>query len=214
MASKIKLKEFPKKETKLNFNHIILAVVVITLAVSIYTLTEVNKLKGGTSDGQTVSTEQFLRMLTAHPEASSYVNIPPLNIVRIDETNLANIQAQIEGVDPSYIGKYIVQYTDRLIIYDFDNDIVIGNVDVAAPQNSQLPQDFSAKLVAHTEVADVANEDPSGGLLDAASLDTLRQQYPDVYKDAKVGDYLLRYSDRLIIYDYQNDAVVGAFALR
>ena len=36
---------------------------------------------------------------------------------------------------------------------------------------------------------------------------------PDVYKDAKVGDALLRYTTALVIYDYNNDNVVNAVAL-
>ena len=80
-------------------------------------------------------------------------------------------------------------------------------------RQAQLPADFLAKLNAHPELAGLENEQPVGGQLDQASLGTLRQQFPNVYANAKVGDFLLRYSTRLIIYDYNSDAIVNAVDL-
>lgn len=188
-------------------------VLLATLGVSIYTLNEVKALKSAVVP-KTISLDQFLQKLTAHAELKSYANIPPLNVIRIDNTNLGNLQAQINGLDTSYIGKYIVEYTNRMVIYDFDNDKIAGSVTQQTAQTAQLPQDFSSKLLSHPELKGAENANPSGGILDQQSLDTLRQNFPDVYKNAKAGNYLLRYSDRLIIYDYQNDVIVGAFALR
>jgi len=81
------------------------------------------------------------------------------------------------------------------------------------PQQAALPEDFYAKLNAHPEISGLENEQPIGGQLDQASLDTLRQQFPQVYANAKVGDFLLRYTTRLIIYDYNADAMVNAVNL-
>jgi hypothetical protein len=67
--------------------------------------------------------------------------------------------------------------------------------------------------VPHPELAGLENEQPVGGQIDQASLDTLRQQFPDVYADAKVGDFLLRCTTRLIIYDYNADTIVNAVNL-
>lgn len=183
-----------------------------TLGISIYTLNEVKGLKSIIIP-KTIPIKEFLEKLTAHDELKNYNNIPPLNIIRIDSTNLGNLQAQINGLDTSYIGKYIVMYTDRLVIYDFDNDEIVGNL-ASTNQGAQLPQDFFNKLLKHPELKDVEKMNPTGGIIDQASLDTLKQQFPDVYKDAKVGNYLLRYTDRLIIYDYQNDNIVSAFAIQ
>ena len=202
-----------KKQNLKPLVYIILITTIITLGISIYTLNEVRTFKSAIFP-QTVSLDQFLNKLTAHEELTDYKDIPPLNIIRIDNTNLANLQAQIAGLDTSFIGKYIVMYTNRMVIYDFDNDVIAGNVASQAPQQTQLPQDFSAKLLTHPELQGVENINPAGGIIDQASLDTLQQQLPDIYKDAKVGDYLLRYPDRLIIYDYQNDNIVAAFALQ
>lgn len=196
--------------------HIILVLLIITLAVSIYSLTEIRSLKGAPA----LTLNEFLTKLTSHEELKNYNGIPPLNIIRIDATNLGNLQAQIAGLDMSHLGKYIIQYTDRFIIYDLDNDQILTNVQLqqqaqgAQAQQAQVPQDFFNKLVAHPELKGVETVGPAGGILDEATLNTLKQQFPDVYKDAKVGDYLLRYDDRLIIYDYQADTIVGAFAVQ
>ncbi len=155
----------------------------------------------------------FLAKLTAHPEASSYVGISPLNIIQINTNNIDNLQAQIAGLDTSFLGSFIVQYTDSVVIYDYNNDIILGTVSLQQPQQAELPEDFLTKLNAHPELAGLEAEQPIGGQLDQASLDTLKQQFPDVYANAKVGDFLLRYTTRLIIYDYNADVMVNAVNL-
>lgn len=207
-------------DKKGNSIHTILVVLMIaTLAVSIYALSEIRSLKGTPS----LTLDQFLTKLTSHEELKNYNGIPPLDVLMIDNTNLANLQAQIPGLDTSHIGSYIVQYTDRFIIYDLDNDQILTNVQLQpqgaqqqAPgaQQAQVPQDFFNMLIAHPELQGVEDVGPAGGIIDATTLNSLKQQFPDVYKDANVGDYLLRYDDRLIIYNYQTDTIVGAFAVQ
>jgi hypothetical protein len=193
--------------------YLILIILAGTLGVSIYTLTEVRALKTVIIP-ETVSIEEFLQKLTSHDDLKNYKDIPPLNIMRIDSTNLGNLQAQINGLDATHIGKYIVQYTDRLVIFDFEGNNIIGNLAAQTQPEAQLPQDFFDKLAVHPELQGAETVNPSGGILDQSSLDTLKQRFPDVYKDANVGDYILRYPDRLILYNYQNDQIVGAFALQ
>ena len=80
-------------------------------------------------------------------------------------------------------------------------------------QLPQLPADFFTKLNKHSELQGLQNQQPIGGQLDADSLNTLKQQFPDVYANAKVGDYLLRYQTKLIIYDYNADKIVNTVNL-
>ena len=155
----------------------------------------------------------FSAKLYAHPEAQAYVGVSPLNVVQINSNNLPNLQAQIAGLDTSYLGSFLVQYTDAIVVYDYANDVVKGIVSLQQPQQAALPADFSAKLNAHPELKGLESEQPVGGQLDANSLSTLQQQFPNVYANAKVGDFLLRYSTRLIIYDYNSDAIVNAVDL-
>ena len=82
------------------------------------------------------------------------------------------------------------------------------------PSQAQLPADFFTKLNKHAELKGLEKEQPIGGQLDRASLDTLKQQFPEVYMDAKVGDFLLRYSKKLIIYDYTVDKIVNVVNLQ
>lgn len=194
------------------FYYILVVLVIASLAVSTLTWANVNKLTKSLAP-TAISTQDFLNKLTSHPEAKGYVGVAPLNIVQISSNNLPALQSQISGLDTSYLGNFIVQYTDKIIIYDYANDKVKGDVSLQTPQQAQLPGDFLAKLNAHPELQGLANEQPIGGQIDKASLDTLNQQFPNVYANAKVGDFLLRYKTRLIIYDYNNDKIVNALSL-
>ena len=189
--------------------YIILIICIISLVVSSSTLYEIKKI---TQPEQRITMDKFLAKLTAHNELADYKNLPPLNVIRIDNTNLANLQAQINGLDASFIGSYIVQYTDRLIIYNLETDQIASNIQLQTQQ--QMPQDFFTKLLQHPELQGVGQTQPQGGILDEASLTALKQQLPDIYKGAQVGDYLLRYTDRLIIYNYQQDRIVNAVPLQ
>ena len=194
------------------FQYIKLLLIIATLVVSILILVEIKQATGA-NVAQTISTDVFLAKLTSHDEARAFVGVAPLNIVQINNENIANLQTQISGLDTSFMGDYIVQYTDAIIIFDYDNDAIKGVVSLQQPQQSQLPEDFTPRLNAHPELSGLEDEQPIGGQLDQASLDTLKQQFPQVYANAKVGDFLLRYTTILIIYDYNADLIVNAVNL-
>lgn len=194
------------------FQYFIVLSIIATLIVSIFALVNTFQLKKVIVP-RTVNVNDFLKKLTSHNEMKGYVGVAPLNIIQINNNNFANLQAQISGLDQSYIGNFIVQYTDRIAIYDYDNNQIKGNVGLQQPQQAQLPADFFAKLNKHSEMQGLQSQQPIGGQLDAASLDTLKQQFPEVYANAKVGDFLLRYKTRLIIYDYSADKIVNAVNL-
>jgi len=193
------------------FHYITALAVIATLIVSISALVNVYQLKK-TLSPRTININDFLKKLISHDEMKGYVGVAPLNVIQINNNNFANLQAQINGLDASYIGNFIVQYNDRTVVYDYDNDRVRGTVSLQQ-QLPQLPADFFAKLNKHPELQGLQNQQPIGGQLDAASLNNLKQQFPDVYANAKVGDYLLRYQTKLIIYDYDNDKIVNAIKL-
>ena len=194
------------------FQYFIVLSIIATLIISIFALVNIYELKK-TIAPKTVNVNDFLKKLTAHNEMKGYVGVAPLNIIQINNNNIGNLQSQINGLDASYIGSFIVQYTDRIVVYDYDNDKLRGSVSLQQPQQAQLPADFLAKLYKHTELQGLQSQQPVGGQLDQASLNTLKQQFSDVYANAKVGDFLLRYQTRLIIYDYSADKVVNAVNL-
>ena len=143
----------------------------------------------------------------------NYVGVAPLNIIQVNNNNIANLQAQVNWLDLSYIWNFIIQYADKIVIYDYDNDKIKGAVSLQQPQQAQLSADFFTKLNKHAELQGLESQQPMGGQLDAASLNTLKQQFPDVYANAKVGDFLLRYQTKLIIYDYSQDKIVNVVNL-
>lgn len=190
--------------------YLILIVCITSLVVSSYTLYEIKKQTQPAQ--QNTQINEFLGKLTAHDELTNYENITPLDIIMVDSKNLENLRTQIKGINESFIGTYLVQYADRLVIYDFENDLILGNIQTQARQ--QIPNDLFTKLLQHPELKGVEGTAPQGGILDQASLQALKQQLPDVYKDAQVGDYLLRYPDRLVIYNYQQNKIVNAISLQ
>lgn len=194
------------------FHYLILILIIATLIVSIFALVNTYQLKK-TLVPRTININDFLKKLTSHNEMKAYVGISPLNIIKIDTNNLANLQTQINGLDTSYLGNFIIQYTDRIAVYDYENDKLRGAVTLQQPQQAQLPANFFTKLNKHPELQGLQNQQPIGGKLDEASLNTLKQQFPEVYANAKAGDFLLRYQTRLIIYDYSQDKIVNAVNL-
>ena len=201
----------PMHETAI-FHYALFLGVIATLIVSLIALISVNQVQKVVVP-KTVGVNDFLKKLTAHPEMKGYVGVAPLNIVQINTNNFANLQSQISGLDTSYVGNFIVHYTDRIVVYDYDNDTLRGAANLQKPQQGQIPADFFAKLNKHPELQGLQNEQPIGGEIDEASLNTLKQQFPEVYANAKVGDFLLRYKTKLIIYDYNNDKIVNAVNL-
>lgn len=191
---------------------IIVLSIIATLVISALAFVNVYQLKKALTPAA-INVNDFLKKLTFHEETKGYVGVAPLNIVQINANNIASLQAQINGLDVSYIGSFIVQYTDSIIIYDYENDAIKGAVALQQPQQGQLPPDFFIKLNKHAEIQGLENQQPAGGQLDEASLNTLKQQFPDVYKDAKAGDYLLRYAAKLVIYDYKQNKIVNAVKL-
>lgn len=43
------------------------------------------------------------------------------------------------------------------------------------------------------------------------NLEKLKEKYPVIYGEAKEGDYEIKTTDRLIIYDYDNDKIIKEF---
>lgn len=201
----------PSLHEKPIFHYIIVILILATLIVSVFGLVYAYQVKKAVVP-KAIHINDFLKKLTSHDEMKSYVGIAPLNIIQVNSNNFANLQAQISGLDMSYIGNFIVQYKDKVVVYDYDNNKIKGVVNLEQ-QQPQLPGDFFTKLNSHSEMQGLQSQQPVGGQLDAASLSTLKQQFPDVYANANVGDFLLRYETRLIIYDYNNDRIVNVVNL-
>ena len=187
--------------------YIALTISLIALLLSSYNFYAINK----SYDDNSINLDEFLGKLTAHAEMGDYQTVSPINIIQVNSNNLATLSSQIAGLDETFIGDFIIEYTDKIIVYDYENDEI--KADIVLENTPQLPADFAQKLNSHPEMEGLASEQPSGGILDQITLDTLKQQYPETYQDAQAGDYLLRYNDRLIIYRYEADQIIGAFGL-
>jgi len=194
------------------FHYIIIILIIATLIISVLAFNDIRDLKASLIP-ITIDIDDFLSKLTGHDEMKAYVGVAPLNTIPITNNNLANLQTQINGLDVSYLGAFIVQYTDAIVIFDYNNDVIREIISLQQPQQEPLPADLFTKLNKHPELKGLENEQPVGGQFNADSLNTLKQQFPDVYANAKVSDYLLRYTTMLIIYDYNADTIVNSVDL-
>ena len=79
------------------FQYIKLVLIIATLVVGILILLKMNQITGAAVAQQTISIDDFLSRLTSHPEAQAYTGVSPLNVIQINNNNLANLQAQIAG---------------------------------------------------------------------------------------------------------------------
>ena len=160
----------------------------------------------------------LLDKLTSNTELENYKGIRPNLIIKVNKDNLENLKQQINGLDESFLGTYILNYNDRIVIYDYQANQIKSNIALQAQApvqaTAQLPADFFAKLLAHPELKGYETESPNGRQLDQATLSQLQQNYPMLYQNANVGDFILQYSKKLIIYDYENDEVKDAFDLQ
>lgn len=192
------------------FQYLIALLTIATLIVSTLAFVNIYQIKKILVP-KAINVSDFLKKLTSHAEMKGYAGVTPLNVIQINNNNIANLQSQINGLDMSFIGNFIVQYPDKVAIYDYERDIVRSTVNLQ--QQVQLPSDLFTKLNKHSELQGLQNEKPISGQLDENSLKNLKQQFPDVYANAKAGDFLLRYKTKLIIYDYNRDKIINSASL-
>jgi len=77
--------------------------------------------------------------------------------------------------------------------------------------SSQSKKVFSSQKIvqAVSRLASVPNDAPS--VKEIENPDLLREQNPSVFKNLLLGDWILEYQDRLIIYRPSTDSVIGIF---
>ena len=188
------------------FNYLLIFLVLVTLLLGIYSAVTAYQLKSFIIP-KPLSINNILKKLVAHPEMKNYEGVTPLNIVQISSGNLASLQSQIKDLDVSFFGDFIVQYKERMVVYNYVNDTIKGSV----PVQQLLPQDFFDKLNRHSEMKSLQGQQPTGGVqLDAQSLNSLKQQSPEIYKNAEAGDYVLKYQSKIIIYNYVKDRIINS----
>src|SRR3989338_3525585 len=90
------------------FHYILIAFVVLSLVVSAIALVYTAQLKKALVP-RTINANDFLKKLTAHAEMKAFTGIAPLNIIQINNNNLANLQSQISGIDSTYVGSFLIQ---------------------------------------------------------------------------------------------------------
>src|SRR3989338_5551607 len=90
------------------FHYLLIGFVVISLIVSAAALVYTSQLKKALVP-RTIDANDFLKKLTAHAEMKAFTGIAPLNIIQINNNNLANLQSQISGIDSTYVGSFLIQ---------------------------------------------------------------------------------------------------------
>lgn len=151
----------------------------------------------------------FVAKLMVHAEVASHANENP-TITQLDDATIQQGKtATPQFFGNSKAGDYLLQWADLVVIYDYPQDKIVATF---VPQTA--PSDFLQKLTAHPELKNYESETPRLSIITADALPQLLQQFPNIYKNAKAGEYVVRYSDRLVIYDYENDTIVDIFTLQ
>lgn len=191
--------------------HVLLILVIISLALSIYSAVSVYSVQKFLEPSR-IDIDQFVKRLSGHDELSAYEGVTPLNIIQVTQDNLPALQSQIQGLNVNFLGRFLVQYPDAIIVYDYHDNEVISVVSFDGGQD--MPDDFFQKLYAHPEVQGLEGLQPVGGILDPQTLSALQNQFPGAYEDVEAGHYLLRYPQVIVIFDYENDAIVAIIPLQ
>jgi len=147
--------------------------------------------------------QDLLLKLIAHEGLENYANQQP-NIIRITSQNLENLKQQVNGIDETHIGNYIVSYQDLVILYDYIQDTILDSIRFEA-----VPQDLLLKLTAHSEMQAYKEVDPFNVLVvKQDNLQALQQQIGGL-DETHIGSFIISYPDnRVIMYDYVNDAIL------
>ena len=192
------------------FQYFMILLIIATLIISAFALVNTYQLKKFIIP-KPIDIKSFISKLTSHTEMKSYAGQTPSNIVQITNNNIGSLQSQIKGLDLSFVGSFLVQFQDKIIVvYDYANDTIKGVINL----QPLLPDDFIAKLNKHNEMKNLQGQKPLAvNQLDESSLSALKSQSPDAYKNAKAGDYILRYQASLVIYDYSKDRIVNSFSI-
>lgn len=81
-----------------------------------------------------VNVADFMAKLTAHNESAKYKGIIPNTILQVNQQNLATLSKQIVGLDENYIGAFVIQYPEEVVIYDFGNDKILAQLSLPKQQ--------------------------------------------------------------------------------
>jgi len=155
----------------------------------------------------------FFDKLYGHTQLANFKDLQP-NVMIVSKSNLESLKSQVLGLDETYIGDFILNYETFLIIYDYTDDEIKSIIPISRSQEDSGVTGFFDRLNAHAELADVKDETPEVGRLDEATLNQLKEKNPQVYENAEIGDFILRYSNKLVIYDYEQDLIKSLFVVQ
>ncbi len=153
--------------------------------------------------------KDLMKKVFAHPELKSFIGEQPV-ITLLSKQFLATADKNnVSFFKDARPGDYLLQFRGGTAIYNYEGDKIISFV---KPQT--LPKDFSKKLLAHKIMSNYINKTGTVTLLTRDILASLKKTNSDIYKDVPVGDYAVKYNDRLVIYDYKNDSIVKYFNIK
>lgn len=92
---------------------------------------------------------------------------------------------------------------------------VFGDKNISGDKNASFNpfQPVTDRLLLHEEMKGYNGKTATILLLDETNLPPLQEKYPNIYSDAKFGDYVFVYSDLLVVYDFKNDKILKIFNL-
>ena len=104
-----------------SYHVLVFLVLLTTLAFSIMAFYNSKQIKEFAIP-KPLDVKDFMAKLRAHPEMKDLQEVDPLNIVQITNANLQSLQTQIRNLDISFLGSFLVQYKDSIVVYNYLNN--------------------------------------------------------------------------------------------
>lgn len=79
-------------------------------------------------------------------------------------------------------------------IVDVDNEVIISKLNEFSELKDKNPIEIKR--------------------LSEPELSELKQERPVIYEDTKEGDYLIKYNDKWIVYDFENNKIIKDFIIQ
>lgn len=150
----------------------------------------------------------FSQRLFAHAEVQDHRE-QDADLTLITEDSLVTArQNNPDFFENAEAGYYLLQWQDLSILYNYEDDVILNLFRLQL-----APADLLAKLTAHPELNDYANQVPRVSIVTEDVLPELQEQFPNIYANAYAGNFVLRFDDKLVLYDYENDVLVANFDL-
>lgn len=98
-----------------------------------------------------------------------------------------------------------VGFVTGIVFEKWQGDGVTGatTTETAEKESDDFPRDFKEKL--HALYGPIPDD---AFIAEITDITIVKNQQPQIYKDARNGDYIVAFADKVIVYDYENNQII------